>query len=544
MDINKDNVIISPDNLVIKENGNYTVIVNTLTDGDKWEISQSNNFEIFDGIIEYQIISNTKNSCVFNIVISEADFGMALKEHIELVIKQSNSNGDEYTYSYYFDIIGDVTSFPVSTFALINNNTVTSDDGYLVTRQGEITWEYDELTSVNVTIQSSRNVNQWTIPTNRYFNIEMVASSTTQLEITITPRGVSVNTQWLYQNIIINAKYTSYLSGSITVTAIMKNLTVIPVWKDTTISIQSSYTGNVYEIIDNEDDSVIYAGVISMLPNSTNSVIYINNIVRNYLNSTIGTLSNGIKIIKKYVKTVTVKIGDKGIATYRIYNDWSYDNPTSQLSCSYPIRKLLDSRQYFLYSLFNSNKTEEDLQIYLNIYTTGNTLNYTVPISPIVQIVTCNKLKNIDNPTSVRILSDVYTVQKTCYDYCLYYVNAYGGWDSLLIQGNSKKNDKITSSYYNKSYNNTTTAFGKVKYNNLINTTYTLFTDWFTDEEQSKLHHLLESTEVYLHDLNNDVVIPVVITNTNCEWKTFSNNGKKKFYNEIIVESSQEKIRL
>lgn len=47
-------------------------------------------------------------------------------------------------------------------------------------------------------------------------------------------------------------------------------------------------------------------------------------------------------------------------------------------------------------------------------------------------------------------------------DYVLYYVNAYGGWDSLLVGGNVMKRDEFTShTYRNKNR-------GKVKYLNEI----------------------------------------------------------------------------
>jgi hypothetical protein len=50
-------------------------------------------------------------------------------------------------------------------------------------------------------------------------------------------------------------------------------------------------------------------------------------------------------------------------------------------------------------------------------------------------------------------------------DYVLYYVNAYGGWDSLLINGNVKRIDNITPfTYRNKQR-------GKVKYMNEITPT-------------------------------------------------------------------------
>ena len=107
----------------------------------------------------------------------------------------------------------------------------------------------------------------------------------------------------------------------------------------------------------------------------------------------------------------------------------------------------------------------------------------------------------------------------------------------------TKKKDKIDSQYYTRNADNTKQDFAKTKYNNIITTTYTMYTDWFTDDEQSRLHHLLESNEVYLHNLNTDVVDPVIITNSECEYKTFTNNGRKKWYNTIELEVSQNKTR-
>ena len=99
-------------------------------------------------------------------------------------------------------------------------------------------------------------------------------------------------------------------------------------------------------------------------------------------------------------------------------------------------------------------------------------------------------MRNQNNPNDILVRS----VVKTCYDYCLYYRNAHNGYDSLLIQGTANKKDKIESIYYTKNADNTKQDFAKTKYNNVITTTYTMHTDWFNDDEQSRLHHLLEST--------------------------------------------------
>jgi hypothetical protein len=130
-----------------------------------------------------------------------------------------------------------------------------------------------------------------------------------------------------------------------------------------------------------------------------------------------------------------------------------------------------------------------------------------------------------------------------CSKYCLYYLNAYGGWDSFLINGNDKETDTITSYKYMKNADNTKKQFALNNYLNVISKKYSLKTDWLNDDEASRMYHLLESTEVWLHNLETDEITPVIITNKTCEYKTFKNNGRKKFYYTIDVEASQERIR-
>lgn len=139
-----------------------------------------------------------------------------------------------------------------------------------------------------------------------------------------------------------------------------------------------------------------------------------------------------------------------------------------------------------------------------------------------------------------RNYSDVVAVQNYVYkgtnkNYALYYVNAYGGWDSLAIRGNVTQTDKIQSQTYKNKTN------GKVKYLNTITPSWQLYTDSMNDG--SKMHHLLESTEVYLHNLETDEIIPVVITDSECVYKTYANQGNARFHYTINVEASNYKIR-
>ncbi len=136
-----------------------------------------------------------------------------------------------------------------------------------------------------------------------------------------------------------------------------------------------------------------------------------------------------------------------------------------------------------------------------------------------------------------------YQIDTTNKNYVLYYTNAYGGWDSLLVQGNVKQTDQIESQTYVRKVLNTTSQFSKNKYLNTIVPEWTLYTNYLTNTQASKMHHLLESTMVYLHNLEDNKIIPVIITNNSCEYKTYSNQGKNMFYYTIEVQSSQDKYR-
>lgn len=124
-------------------------------------------------------------------------------------------------------------------------------------------------------------------------------------------------------------------------------------------------------------------------------------------------------------------------------------------------------------------------------------------------------------------------------DYVLYYSNAYGGWDSLLLTGNVKKTDNIEHLTYRRKAK--FSDFSKVNYQNNITPTWSLKTGLTVDG--SKMYHLLESTMVYLHNLSTDEIIPVVVTNASCEYLNYANNGKKPYFYNITVEESHQKLR-
>lgn len=153
-------------------------------------------------------------------------------------------------------------------------------------------------------------------------------------------------------------------------------------------------------------------------------------------------------------------------------------------------------------------------------------------------------LSEYGNIKSVKIDKVTYEMVEGCNRYALYYVNAHGGWDSLLIEGNHSEVDNLTRhnrevEYDNRSIQNR----GRQNYVNEISKTLTLHTSWMSDEESSRMHHLLNSTEVYLYDINKDEMIPVVLKNSTTEYKTYRSNGHKLFNYTIEVSYANDRIR-
>ena len=338
-----------------------------------------------------------------------------------------------------------------------------------------------------------------------------------------------------------------------------------PIWEDvaaTSVNSTMEYT------ITNEDGEVLYSGKAMAEPNNDKAEINVNKICSNYLSNDIGyDLDGDGGFTYNYDYAKLFKINEKNdslagqttIAQYRFYNSYAYDKELDNIFNSDPIKReydiesltykvVVDRRQLFMCSAYN--RSEEALQMVARYVKSGKIYDvHTLALDNTAQLVYFPKSYYANKLIDYFLLGSnkgtMYgVIQDTCYDYCLYYVNAYGGWDSLLIKGNVKKVDDIKAHYYTKHCNNNSRSnFAKTNYQNDITTSYELHTDWFTDDEQSRLHHLLESPCVYLHNLNTDKIDSVIITNNKCEYKTFTNNGKKKWHNTINVECSQTKIR-
>lgn len=301
-----------------------------------------------------------------------------------------------------------------------------------------------------------------------------------------------------------------------------------PIWKDYSNSVSSESFIEYHITLDGD---IIYSGKAYKFPDGEKVTWSINDAVSNYLGNGI-RFTDGIHQIPDYSKDfyMETNLGNKYIETF--YNSWAYKDTDYWLSD--PIDYRVDPRQWLPVSFLSTN--------YNMITVNGRTYaalkendGWTVMTRLNNYIVDCNNGISVIGEDGSRLTYNFGTG-----DYVLYYSNAYGGWDSLLCNGTSRKTDNIEHLNYRRRSNNQS-DFSKINYQNTITPTWSLKTGLTVDG--SKMYHLLESTMVYLHNLNTDEIIPVVITNSNCEYMNYTNNGKKPYYYTITVEESNQKLR-
>lgn len=352
---------------------------------------------------------------------------------------------------------------------------------------------------------------------------------------------------------VVKDSSSSIINLSINVNQAVKS-DIAPIWKDYIWSEETLDDFIEYHLDDG--GTTIYAGKAYKYPDADRVEFLLNSVTENYLSNGISfptTLSTSI--MPNYLKNFTLVTSTGNEKPIIFFNDWSYKDTdlTSGYFLSDPITGLIDPRQYVMTSwllptgegIVNRFYYKDGIQTATDVTLKSGINGYTF-----VENITNLQLGCGDYIIMEFVVSGTisqkqikYTIDNTGKDYVLYYVNAAGGWDSLLIEGNVKKTDEFESESYIKRVLRPSTEFARNKYLNTITSSWTLYTGYLNDEQASKMYNLLESTQVYLHNLKDNTITPVLITDTSCEYKTYTNQGKNKFYYTINVESSQDNYR-
>ena len=333
-----------------------------------------------------------------------------------------------------------------------------------------------------------------------------------------------------------------------------------PIWKDYYVNLGTAESVQFRILV---GDDVIYTGKAFKRPGKANNEIRINDICADYLENVFPDLEQttftGSNLPLTFVIQTMSGSSWSTRASVQFDNNWSYDydyNPAT-MGMSFPVNNKIDIRQWVVFTAYNAstitatitlaNGSSFDVIIHVEISDDFND-DYNFDFSKSVRAAQTGTavfdLSQWGDVRSLTIGNKVFKVVNGCSRYALYYVNAYGGWDSLLIEGNDAEADNLTrhireTEYDNRSIQNR----GVHNYVNEISKTMTLHTSWLSDDESSRMHHLLNSTNVYLGDLVTGQMIPVILTDTRTDYKTYKGNGGRLVNYTINVTIAQERIR-
>lgn len=345
---------------------------------------------------------------------------------------------------------------------------------------------------------------------------------------------------------------------------------VHPIWKNFIVEFSDSQLyipdDSVDYIISYQSGGAlktIYSGKAWKRPGEEFIKICINEICADWLINTFPSLVDNFAPQEMPAEFVVQGISYAGsyreVARVRFINDWSYDEShnAEMDGLAAPINGHIDARQWLLWTGLDVSEVNAHVTL-----VDGNAFDVIIPVEISVDFSEdynfdfSKSVRSAGSGTAVFNLSEwgdvarvaingvEYHVVNSCARYVLYYVNAYGGWDSLLIEGNHSVSDNLTrhtreTEYDNRSIQNR----GVHNYVNEISKTMTLHTSWLSDDESSRMHHLLNSINVFLGDLVTGQMIPVILTNTTTEYKTYKGNGGRLVNYTINVTIAQERIR-
>lgn len=337
-------------------------------------------------------------------------------------------------------------------------------------------------------------------------------------------------------------------------------MALAPIWKDHFVTLG---TGDYYDYelrLDSASGTRIFSGRAYKRPGASSVVVRINDIIADYLAEALPALAPAGFTSFAIAATILTRTGGVTKDTTTFYKDWSYDptfNP-STMPLAYPVRYALDPRQYLIFSTLPTSALTATLT-----YKDGTTGTVVIKIArsadfnndfnadfsteetPDAGGAAILDLSQFTGLVSVTIGGVTYPVlDNACHDYALYYINAYGGWDSLLLGGTTARRDNLTRHTTLLEYdNNDQTERGRKDYAIEVTPAWTLRTGILTDDESARMHHLLNSTEVYLCELGTGRFLPVVLTETEHARQSFRSNGRRPNEYTFNAELAQQRYR-
>ena len=332
-----------------------------------------------------------------------------------------------------------------------------------------------------------------------------------------------------------------------------------PIWKDRTVQLSPSDPYTDYEIrVGSAAGALIFSGRAYRRPGEAGTRTRINDVCADYLASI--TPAAGQESLQVSETFATV-VGGSAVDTVTFYRDWSYvpGFDASLTDLADPVTGELDNAQWFLFAVTSGAKTVPVLLTYRD--GTSETVqapvamaadfgadfagDYVTATDPLRSGTAVLSLSDYPGLASVKAGNTTWAV-RDCGParFAAYYVNAFGGWDSLLLDGTDNRRDALTRHTALVDYDNThAAARGRIDYAIEVAPEWTLRTGLLTDGQSSRMHHLLNSPRVWLFDIASGDFLPVILTDTTAEHQTRKGNGRSPVQYTFNAQLAQERFR-
>ena len=335
------------------------------------------------------------------------------------------------------------------------------------------------------------------------------------------------------------------------------------IWKDYYCTINLT-TADFRILTGGYGGTVIYTGRAVAKPGASSIYLRINDICADYLRATVPNFdlrfTAGLLSLAFYVQyKATSDDTWTNKETVLFTNDWSYDYDydATRDGYTFPISQKADPRQILLLTVpAGTNSVQATLT-----NSNGSTTNVWLPVRRTADFNNDfnNDYSHLSEaaqagvvqldlglyPSVVKVVlgGQVWEVDRSrCYDYGLYYVNAYGGWDSLAMNGT--QTDSYTRHELATDYDNTKqSAIGRSDFVNEVDMRYNLRTPWMSELGASRMHHLVGTNLAVIHEFATGRILPVAIVTDSVQYKTYRSNGRTPISFDLEVTVAQDRQR-
>lgn len=327
-----------------------------------------------------------------------------------------------------------------------------------------------------------------------------------------------------------------------------------PIWQDYFVDLgapDSPGAGVPFSIYAVAQSATIYNGTAYAKPGAGTAVVRINDICADYIAQYFLTAPDPQM---PAVAEFQVYAGGNLIDTAEFYNNYSYDplfDPAAD-GLNFPVVNTFAPLQFIPWSLWGGEAVDTAVVTMAN----GQVFTYTpvkyragdfaddfnedfLKAEEYFGDAYVIPMQDFPGAVKVEYKGRTWHASKACPRWVLYYSNAFGGWDALPVEGKAVRTDALTRHNTAQAYDNrTTTARGLRNYVNEIRPAWELWTGWLNNQQGERMHNLLNSAQVFLHDMESGIVRPVVLTNTTTEYK----EGRLVAYS-INAQLAQDRIR-